>query len=566
MSDVKKVLVLDDRLNCSSEMTYAVVKGAQSMNPASFQAVSASTSSHVYNIQTPSEQTIIDRRVLWRSTITLAITGTAPAGQYLINYGLTDALSAFPLHQLANVMSVVINNNSVSLQVRDVLPALLRFNDRRELTRYNGYTPTAFDTYFSYADGVGANNNVLGAWGNTSDNDLTNRGSWVLESVIDVATGNAPLPSTGAAQTLNVRFTVSEPLLISPFISCKPVSNNQGFYGIQNMTMTFSMGDASRVWRTASPFAKAVSVVGYSNSQLLFNFLTAHSSLMLPSKNVVPYQEFPRYITSFNGAAIASGASYSARSSTIQLNTIPDKLIMFVRKVIGEQTSADSDCVLALSGDNPVSIQFNNVSGLLSSATQQDLYRYATECGYNGSWFEFSGNANMYNSATGIGRVVPTSGAFVVLEFGTHIPLNEEYYAAGSLGSFSLQVNMNVRNQGAATLTNAELVIITMNSGAFVCERGASSTFTSLLTKADVLEASAQQPYFQSDAQRLVGGSFLDSLRSIIGRVLPILAPMGKEYLSRQGALGDAASKVIGALGYGQSGGKMSKLHERMMK
>jgi len=566
MSDIKKVLVLDDRLNCSSEMTYAVVKGGQSMNPASFQAVSQSNSSHVYNIQTPSETTIIDRRVLWRSTITLNIAGTAPAGQYLINYGLTDALSAFPLHQLSNVMSVVINNNSVSLNVRDVLPALLRFHDRRELHRYNGYTPTAFDTYFNYADAVGANNNVLGAWGNTSDNDLTSRGAWVLDSVIDAATGVAPLPSTGAAQNIRVRFTVIEPLLISPFISAKPSSNNQGFYGIQNMTMTFSMGDASRVWRTASSFAKTATVVSYENSQLLFNFLTGHPSLMLPSKNVVPYQEFPRYITQFSNTTVNAGASFSARSSTIQLNVIPDKLIFFVRKIMGNQTSADADCFLALSGDNPLSINFNNVSGLLSSATQQDLFRYAIESGSNQSYYEFTGSANLYNAGTGIGRVVPTSGSMVVLEFGTHLPLQEEYYAAGSLGSYSLQVNMNVRNQSSANITGVELVLITMNSGAFVCERGASSTFTALLTKADVLEASAQQPYFQSDAQRMVGGGFLDSLRSIIGRVLPILAPMGKDFLRRQGAVGDAAANVIGALGYGQSGGKMSKLEHRMMK
>jgi hypothetical protein len=115
---------------------------------------------------------------------------------------------------------------------------------------------------------------------------------------------------------------------------------------------------------------------------------------------------------------------------------------------MGNQTSADADCFLALSGDNPLSINFNNVSGLLSSATQQDLFRYGVESGSNQSYYEFTGSANLYNAGTGIGRVVPTSGSMVVLEFGTHIPLQEEYYAAGSLGSYSLQVNMNVRKLG----------------------------------------------------------------------------------------------------------------------
>ena len=118
-ADIKKVLVKDDRLNCTDQIAYAVMKGGQSMNPSSFQAVSQGNSSHVYNINVPSETTIIDRRVLWKSTVILKIDGTAPVGQFLINYGTTDALSPFPLHQLVNVMSAVINNNSVSLNVRD---------------------------------------------------------------------------------------------------------------------------------------------------------------------------------------------------------------------------------------------------------------------------------------------------------------------------------------------------------------------------------------------------------------------------------------------------------------
>jgi hypothetical protein len=187
------------------------------------------------------------------------------------------------------------------------------------------------------------------------------------------------------------------------------------------------------------------------------------------------------------------------------------------------------------------------------------------ENGYNGSWYEFSGYANLNNPLTGAGRKTPTSGAMLVLEFGKDIPLQEDFYAPGSLGSFSLQVSLNCVNQSASAVATQELVIITMNSGCFVCERGASSTFTGLLTKSDVLEVSSQMPYFKSDAERLVGGGWFDTLKSVIGRVLPILAPIGKEWLSKQGALGDTASKVIGALGMGSSGGKKGKLAERMM-
>lgn len=538
------------------------------MNPAPFTAVSESVSSMTFNVQVPSETTIIDRRVLLQSTVRLKISGTPAVGQYNINYGVTDALAPFPIHQLINVATVQINNNSCSLNVRDTISALLRFHDRRELGRYNGMTPTAFDTYQKYSDAVGANNNVLGAFQNVADNDLLPRGSWVLDYLSENNFGGVNNVQTiGDGATLKetfVQFTVAEPLLISPFLSMNPSSNNQGFFGVQNMNFQLSMGDATRVWRTATTaWVKTVSVVSYSSSQLLFNFLSPHPSQLLASRNVVPYAEFPRYITAYSNT-LATGASTTFRSSTIQLNVIPDKLIMFVRKPIGSQLNADTDSFLALSGSNPLSINFNNVSGILSSATVQDLYRYSIENGSNQNYLEFTGYANLANQVTGCGTKRPLSGSLLVLEFGKDIPLQEQYYAAGSLGSFSLQVNLTCQNQGAATISAEELVIITMNSGVFVVERGSSSIFTGLLTKADVLEVASQKPYYRADAVRMVGGGFLDSLKSIIGKVLPILSPIAKAYLGKQGPSGQVAAKAMDALGMGQSGGR-SKLMDRMM-
>ena len=74
-ADFSTVLVKDDRIaNLTDKITYAVNKGAQQVTVAEFNATSESNSSHVYNIVVPSLETIIDRRVLWTSTVTLKIT------------------------------------------------------------------------------------------------------------------------------------------------------------------------------------------------------------------------------------------------------------------------------------------------------------------------------------------------------------------------------------------------------------------------------------------------------------------------------------------------------------
>ena len=44
---------------------------------------------------------------------------------------------------------------------------------------------------------------------------------------------------------------------------------------------------------------------------------------------------------------------------------------------------------------------------------------------------------------------MPTVGSMVVLNFAEVIQLTEDYYAPGSLGSFNLQVTVNVANNQA---------------------------------------------------------------------------------------------------------------------
>ena len=104
-------------------------------------------SSHVYNIVVPSLETIIDRRVLWTSTVTLKVNTTAGAdNKNAIDYGLRDCLGPFPLHQVCQTITATINNNTVSCNIKDVIDPMLRMLDNRELARYNNSTPVMYDT------------------------------------------------------------------------------------------------------------------------------------------------------------------------------------------------------------------------------------------------------------------------------------------------------------------------------------------------------------------------------------------------------------------------------------
>ena len=146
---------------------YAVLKGGQCIASQSFTAISATPSAHVFNIVVPSLESVTSREVLWTCSLTLRIerstytgnNGVAYAGSGVcpttagkggfqpicaVNYGVTDSLAPFPLHRMVNTMTTTINNNSVSMNVQDALPALLRMCGPEELAEHDASRPRAW--------------------------------------------------------------------------------------------------------------------------------------------------------------------------------------------------------------------------------------------------------------------------------------------------------------------------------------------------------------------------------------------------------------------------------------
>jgi len=647
-SDFTKILVKDDRMECCDSIKYAVIRGGQNVTPSQFKAISTSNNQLVFNIQVPSEQTLIDRRVLLQTDLTLVVQSrqitwtnaatpvTTITPVYGCGYGTVASLSAYPLHSMMTVASATINNNTVSINMRDVLPAIIRMLDKKELGAYNGMSATATDSFLSYSDTAYGAAPASGSVNLGLDTDFAGRGSIFVKAYSVV---------TNSDDSITETFTwhLSEALMLSPFIYSNPKSNGQAFYGIQNMNIVLNIGsDLSRVFRGcgppyhcditgaytpagpyyASPAANVNALDGggrslpwivsvtpgtlgenqsmFANTYLLFTFLTAHPSDLFPARNIVPYYELPRYITTGQASAPlpyqtfgdndiimtgidTMGGGTNFVSQTLQLNQIPDKLILYIRKQ--GQTWWDSDSYMPITG---ISIDFNNNSGLLSAARTEDLYRMAKDNGSNQSWNEWVGFQNsscieapnnivtpaveFFTSGTFNTRfvTVPTVGGCCVLEFGKDIQLIEDFFAPGSLGNFNIRVNIRYQNNNPSVAAGGaiELVMITMNSGVFVCERGTSSTYTGILTRADVLEASEQDAYTRSDVQRLVGGGFLDMLKSGVSKLAPLakmVSPHVKDYLMSKGDLGKAAAHGMSALGYGASGGGASggRLHGR---
>jgi hypothetical protein len=285
-NDLKTVKVLDSRLDVTPELKYAVLKGGQNVTSAKYPAIGRSTSQITFNIQVPSEQTIIDRRLLMRNKWRYQVTGVPAVGQYLVNFASADALGPFPCNQCFTTVQSTINNNTVNCNVQDVINLLLRSNDIRELQAFNGMAPNAFDTYQKYSDALQTNNNPNGDYAQTADNDLQPRGAFGDVTI----TGNS-VGDGAATKTVVIEFTTIEPVMVSPWIWADPKSNAQGIYGVTNLNFVFNVDSTGkRLFRSARSANFATSqLIDVVESELWFHFITPHPSDLMSARNCVPF-------------------------------------------------------------------------------------------------------------------------------------------------------------------------------------------------------------------------------------------------------------------------------------
>jgi hypothetical protein len=342
--------------------------------------------------------------------------------------------------------------------------------------------------------------------------------------------GQDALPtSTNLADTWTITgyIHVTEPLLgLSPFIYGEPEYNKQGLVGVNAMSFVFNIDSScKRFWSTATDYTynvtlgTAVQQNPFQNCRMLVNFLSTQPTDLVSAKNVVPYMDLPRYLSLQSATGpLNAGASATFNSQNIQINQLPDYFIINVRKPMSQQTVKDSASFLRI---NSISVNLNNTSGLLSSATAQDLWRISVNNHSTQSWTEFSGQVSVADNATGLGSAVSTTGSLLILSPAYDLSL-PDYLSCGSIGQYNFQFQINVTNIDADPVT-PEIVIICVNSGIFTTLSGSSNIYTGILTKQMVLDAKTSEeavdPVSSIQYKRMVGGAMLNRVSSAVKRM-----------------------------------------------
>lgn len=551
MSDISKYSVVDPRI-MQQKPKFAVEKGAVSITNQTFSAIASSSSQQTYQVQVPSENVFVDRAVDWvntaKATISMTYTSAPGANVKLVSPGIDFSLAPFPMNQSVSTMQATINDQSLSINMSDVLPQILRLADLAA-SRKQRTCPTMLDRYFSVQSAATYPNSPVGGYGAGYTTAEIPNGAWgdvSFEAGTNTALSNG-LPVTVGAQTtsfsFNVTFTTAEKLVLPPFIFADEYELSCGLFGIQNMQFTMNFNQPGRSFRiaknsawSAPPVITWASSNPFSKAQIQTQFLTPNLEVPLPSKSICPWFEFPRYISpSAKIVALPNSGippPTSVQSQTITLPMIPDLLIIYVKPQSysygGNFDPTQADFVLPIT---KISLSFDNFSGLLANHSTYELYKMSVNNGLEMDWNEWSGQAWAQPGSSATSKV-PLVGGPLVLRPGRDFALSTGQ-APNLLGNFTLQFDLTVSNYStldfdpgatnpSSTNYGAGVAIytVTANSGYFETIKGASRILRNVVTEQDILSAPVSE--VPQSMERMVG-------EGKVSRVMGNLASLAKK-------------------------------------
>jgi len=527
--DISKVSVVDPRI-VQHKPKYAVEKGALSVTNQTFTAIANSSSQQTFQVQVPSENVFVDRAVDWVNTAHVLVTLSVDAGAantVLARPGANFSLAPFPISQTVSTMTATINDQTVTVNTSDVLPQILRLADLAK-TRAQRTCPTMLDKYYAVQNGVTVPNSPVGAWNSVYDSTDVPCGAWGQVSFYSgsgttLVNGLPALSGTVSSTTLvtfGVRFATAEKLVLPPFIFSDEDELSTGLFGVQNIQFTANFNAPTRALRmTAAPLSGVTYTSStspsvawdssppaggsspFTEAKLQVQFLTPSLDVPLPSKSIVPWMEFPRYIST--GAAPPSGGPnvvYTVSSQTITLPSIPDLLVIYMKpQQYSSPTQADWCMPIA-----KISINFDNFSGLLANHSQYQLYKMSVNNGLDMDFDEWSGSA--WTATSSSSALTALVGGPLVLRPGRDFALSTGQ-APGLVGNFTLQFDLTVDNTVAHSPSALPLSIytVTANSGFFETIRGSSRILKGVVTEQDIL--SAPVGAVEEPLERLVGAA-----------------------------------------------------------
>jgi hypothetical protein len=221
-----------------------------------YQHNSNSTSSTLFNVNVPSENTLIDRNIHIEGTVSCYYEAAVAAGETVSFYVVP---CAFPMNQALQSVSLTLNNSKLSVQTQDILPVYLKQFHQKFLSKHCLMTPSYVDKYFGKVEDAaesGSSSYMSGVESGEKDSDTVGRGNedfsvtvFVNDVVLNHDEGEyTVINTTAVAVTVRVECSVnvSEPLVGLPTAEMK--ENESNYLSINNLELLLQSNDMRNVF------------------------------------------------------------------------------------------------------------------------------------------------------------------------------------------------------------------------------------------------------------------------------------------------------------------------------
>jgi len=490
ISSLQKFCVYEPRVELGNKRSWAIEKGGSVVTPFVIPATSYSNSNVVWQVVPPSKQSILDRVVVAHVPVTLTFAGTTSDGSNLLQPGKCG-LRSRPIQRMFSTLSMAVNGQTISLEPQQIVQALERVKAPLEADReFYSIFPCMTDKYATYGDASLANNNALAIY---ADNPAENsRGSYRMN-----VTSNTTTAAT-------VQIDLYEYIVLPPLLFGADgdgiIREAGGLTHLDTFVVNAAMTqNLARIWCNANPtFGSSPSTATITSltvnisarPELHLWWITPRLTEQIPMKINYPYFNVQRYTTG-TVATLAPNASATIQSTVMQFQSVPHKIYIFARRSDSDifstllKTIGSSDTFVNI---NSIAINFNNVSGLLSQASQLQLYEMSLQNGLSESWDEFGGYTQLLSSS-GSTTTIGTVGSLLVIDPAKDFGLDSSL-ANGSLGQFNFQIaQMNITNQNQYETFPIDLYVIAVYEGVMEISYNQAPITVGVASKEDVLSA-----------------------------------------------------------------------------
>lgn len=506
--------VVDPIISIQEKAVYPVIKGGMETTERDFVSNSFSTASAQFSCPPPNPQTFVSRRFMLKLQFDLTIQftvfgynasqGGIKPNQIILASG-SDAFRQYPLASMMKTLNVTLNGSTITLPVNDVIKPLLLYNNNgRDLEARNmSLSPGMRDQSQNYSDLVGFHRNPLGTFGDGDFRQGAGRGSFPFEFeqtglTYDAESGN----STGS---IKITATLIEELYISPLIFGGGRCSADGFIGLQSIDINITWdNNPAKMWSHAPDATTIINnsdylydLTGFSweigttdKPSILFRYVTPPIGMRIPRNLQYNYNLIDRYNTEI-ADNVGYLDDYNGISNNIQLNSIPHRLYILVRRREAQLQDVNAcvhpDCYASI---NNIQVNWNNKNALLANATQAQLYDISRKNCVDMSYPEWSGLSTYLNWGTTSSQLLGL-GSVLCLEFGTDIGL-EDGEAPGLIGTYNLFVRVSGKwinqNYNMDQTTNAiragiDLYLIVVTPGIWTIYDNAASQRIGVISK-----------------------------------------------------------------------------------